>query len=412
MTTANPTNETPASPAAASEAGALRTRAAREIPSEMSVGIYYGPGDVRVERRTVPDFGPDEMLVETLATGLCASEALDWYSRRAGGKVLGHEPVGVIAGIGERVEGFEIGDRVFVNPHVGRLNSHWAVRGRFTKDPYFKSNRLDPGAMAEYFRVSAAHLRADAHVLDDAIDDAAATTIEPWSCVLGGLKQCMIQPGDTVAVVGAGFMGLGFTHMAPLFGAGRVIALDFSDWRLSKATELGASAVINPGDTDPVAALRACNRGLLADVVVLTAPSESAFVSARSLVEPGGTLHIGAPGPPGSQFVLDGTEAFLSEVTINSKYSADHRDTYQFIRLLESGRVDPSAAVTHELPFERLAEGFEMLTAADRSLKIVMRFKDRPPRPGSRHAAGDGHAAGSQNAAGKGGHAGKGGADA
>ena len=366
------------------------------LPDTMDVGVYYGPGDVRIERREVPRFGRDEMLVETVAAGLCASEALEWYSKRVGGKVLGHEPVGRVAALGDRVAGLEVGDRVFVNHHVGRMNSHWAVRGRFTKDPYFKANRLHPGAMAEYFLVGAAHLRADVHVLDDAIEDAVATTIEPWSCVLGGLKQCMIQPGDTVAVVGAGFMGLGFVHMAPLFGAGSVIALDLSDWRLAKAVELGATATINPATCDSDEALRAINRGLLADVVVLTAPSAAAFASARALVEPGGTLHVGAPGPPGSQFVLDGTEAFLSEVTINSKYSADHRDTYQFIRLLESGRVDPRLAITHELPLRRLSEGFEMLTRAEESLKIVIRLVDHVPAggaPGSGRVADDSNTA-------------------
>ncbi len=359
--------------------GSPRRRSPRSagLPDTMDVGVYYGPGDVRIERRPVPDFGRDEILVETLASGLCASEALEWYSKRAGGKVLGHEPVGRVAALGDRVEGLELGDRIFVNHHVGRMSSHWAVRGRYTKDPYFKANCLHPGSMAEYFRVGAAHLRADVHVLDDAIPDAVATTIEPWSCVLGGLKQCMIQPGDTVAVIGAGFMGLGFVHMAPLFGAGAVVALDFSEWRLAMAEEFGASATVNPAACDAAAAIRAINRGLLADIVVLTAPSAAAFASARALVEPGGTLHVGAPGPPGSQFVLDGAEAFLSEVTINSKYSADHRDTYQFIRLLESGRVDPRAAITHELPLARLSEGFAMLTRAEDSLKIVMRPNGR-----------------------------------
>lgn len=364
------------------------------LPETMDVGVYYGAGDVRIERRPVPGFGPDEILVETLASGLCAGEALEWYSKRPGGKVLGHEPVGRVAGLGAGVEGLEIGDRIFVNHHVGRMSSHWAVRGRFTKDPYFKSTGLDPGAMAEFFRVGAAHLRADVHVLDSGIPDVVATTIEPWSCVLGGLKQCMIQPGDTVAVVGAGFMGLGFVHMAPLFGAGAVVALDFSDWRLAKAEHFGASATLNPAACDPVAAIREINRGLLADIVVLTAPGAAAFTSARALVEPGGTLHVGAPGPPGSRFVLDGAEAFLSEVTINSKYSADHRDTYQFIRLLESGRVDPRPAITHELPLWRLAEGLELLTKAEESLKIVIRpdrrtvagAGDGSDRPGSASA--------------------------
>ena len=360
------------------------------LPETMDVGVYYGASDVRVERRPVPHFGRDEILVETLASGLCASEALEWYSKRTGGKVLGHEPVGRVAALGDNVEGLKIGDRVFVNHHVGRMNSHWAVRGRYTKDPYFKSTGLDPGSMAEYFRVDAAHLRADVHVLDCDIPDVVATTIEPLSCVLGGLKQCMIQPGDTVAVVGAGFMGLGFVHMAPLFGAGAVVALDLSDWRLSKAEKFGVSATINPTGCDPQEAMREMNRGLLADIVVLTAPSAAAFASARALVEPGGTLHVGAPGPPGSQFVLDGSEAFLSEVTINSKYSADHRDTYQLIRLLESGRVDPTPAITHELPLQRLAEGFELLTRAEESLKIVI-------RPNRGTVPGDGHETGRRN---------------
>ena len=343
-----------------------------DIPDTMRVGVYYAPGDIRVEQHPVPEIGPGEILVRTLATALCAGEAMEWYSTKDGGKVLGHEPVGRVVAIGDGVEGLELGDRVFVNHHVGRMQSHWAVRGRYTKDPYYKNNRLFPGAMAEYFRASAAHVAADVHVLDDSIPDAVATTIEPWSCVLGGLKQCLIQPGDTVAVVGAGFMGLGFVHMAPLFGAGSVISLDLSDWRLGKARELGATATINPASVDPADALRELNRGLLADVVIVTAPSIAAWDSAVSLVEPGGNLHLGAPAPPGSNFVLDGADAYFSEVTINSKYSADHRDTFQFIRLLESGRVNPAAAITHQLPLSELPTGFAMLSEAGESLKIVM----------------------------------------
>ena len=347
------------------------------IPETMYVGVYYGPGDIRVEIAPVPEIGDDEMLVKTVATSLCASEAMDWYSQKDGGKILGHEPVGRVAKLGANVTGLEIGDRVFVNHHVGRMSSHWAVRGRYTKDPVFKQNRLDPGAMAEYFRVSAAHLRADVHKLPDTITDDVATTIEPWSCVLGGLKQCLIQPGDTVAVVGAGFMGLGFVHIAPLFGVGQVIALDLSDWRLGKAVELGATHTINPQHTDAPAAIKDLNRGLLADVVIVTAPSITAWNSALELVEPGGNLHLGAPAPPGTQFGLDGADTYFNEITINSKYSADHRDTYQLIRLIEAGRVDPRPAITHRLPFAQLPAGFDLLSDAGESLKIVM----MPPDP-------------------------------
>ncbi len=351
------------------------------IPKTMYAGVYYGPDDIRIETVPVPQIDDDEILVQTLATSLCASEAMEWYSkqhlRKDSGKVLGHEPVGKVAKLGAQVTGLEVGDRVFVNHHVGQMNSHWGVRGRFTKDPVFKKNRLDPGAMAEYFRVSAAHLRADVYKLPDAIEDDVATIIEPWSCVLGGLKQCLIQPGDTVAVIGAGFMGLGFVHIAPLFGAGLVVALDFSDWRLAKATELGANHTINPNATKAAEAIRNLNRGLLADVVIVTAPAIAAWQSGLELVEPGGNLHLSAPAPPGTQFALDGADAYFSEITINSKYSADHRDTYQMIRLLAAGRVNPRPAITHKLPFVQLPEGFSLLSAAGESLKIVM----MPPDP-------------------------------
>ena len=342
------------------------------IPESMRVGVYHGPDDIRVVEMPVPDIADDEILVKTMASGLCAGEAMEWYSTKDGGKVLGHEPVGVVARRGSDVESLEVGDRVFVNHHVGRMSSHWAVRGRYTVDPFYKANRLDPGAMAEYFRVSAGHLRADVHRLPDAIPDVVATTIEPWSCVLGGLKVCMIQPGDTVAVVGAGFMGQGFVHMAPLFGAGTVISVDYSRWRLDKAIELGASFTIDAGSNDVADEIRSQNGGMLADVVVVTAPSIAAWTSARGFVERGGTLHLAAPGPPGSEFVLDGMDSYFSEVTVNSKYSADHRDTHQYIRLLRSGRVDPRPAITHELPLGSLAEGFRLLTEADESLKIVI----------------------------------------
>ncbi|MGC4152340.1 MAG: zinc-binding dehydrogenase [Propionicimonas sp.] len=342
------------------------------IPQDMRVGIYYAADDIRVERRPVPPIADDEMLVKVTATALCAGEAMEWYSTKEGGKILGHEPVGTVAQVGSQVAGFAPGDRVFVNHHVGRMSSHWSIRGHETMDPFYKQNRLDPGAMTEYFRVSAHHLRADVHRVPEQIEDDVATTIEPWSCVLAGLKSCGIQPGDTVLVIGAGFMGMGFIHMAHLFGAGRVIASDFSEWRRDKALALGATDTLDPGLDGLPARLREINGGLLADVVVVTAPSVAAWQSAVELVEKGGTIHLGAPGRPGSDWVLDAADQYFSEVTITSRYSADHRSTYQYIRLLASGQVDPRPAITHRFSLDDLPEAFKLLQAQGDSLKIVL----------------------------------------
>lgn len=337
----------------------------------MKAAVYHALDDIRIERRPVPEIGPGEVLLKTLACGLCGGETMAWY-KKAQPKVLGHEPVGEVVATGAGVEDFAIGDRLFVNHHVGRVNSHLARRGHFTRDPFYAGMKLDPGGVCDYYRVTAQHLAMDAHRLPEAITTEEAVTIEPWSCVLSGLKVCHIQPGDTVAVVGAGFMGQGFVHLAPLFGAGKVIALDFSDWRLEKARHFGATHTINPANEDAAAALRAVNDGRLADTVVVIAPFAQAWDQAMALVEVGGCLHLGAPLPPGTDWTRDGHRAYFDQIAVTSRYSSDHIDTYGYIRLLASGRINAKDAISHRFGIDDSAEAFRLLVEAEKSLKIVV----------------------------------------
>lgn len=346
------------------------------IPSINHVGVYHSPDDIRLETRPIPTIGEDEILVKTSSAALCAGEAMPWYHASPQGKTLGHEVVGTVAKIGAHIDQFKVGDRIFTHHHIGRLESHQALRGHFTIDPYYKNTRFDPGAIADYFRLPAALVEGDTFTVPESLSDDAVVTIEPWSCVLAGLKVSGIQPGDTVLVVGAGFMGIGFTTLAPLFSAGRVIVSDPNAWRRNKAAQLGATAVIDPSESDPGEQLRAINEGHLADVVISTVPSAAVHQQSRSLVEPGGTLHLAAPGKPGTEFVQDAAQAYFEEVTITSKYSADHRDIFQYYRLLKAGRVDPTGAITHHFKLSELPEAFRLLSQADQSLKIVLRPDD------------------------------------
>lgn len=345
----------------------------------MTAAVYHALDDIRLEERDVPEIGPGEMLLKTLACGLCGGETMAWYKSEP--KVLGHEPIGEVAEIGAGVTDFAVGDRVFVNHHVGRINSHLSRRGHFTRDPFYRQMKLDPGGVCGYYRVTAQHLAVDAHRLPASISTEAAVTIEPWSCVLSGLRVCHIQPGDTVAVVGAGFMGQGFVHLAPSFGAGRVIALDFSDWRLARAREFGATDTINPGREDAVEALRAVNGGRLADTVVVVAPSLQAWEQALALVEIGGCLHLGAPLAPGVAWARDGNAAYFDQIAVTSRYSSDHTDTYAYIRLLEAGRVQADRAISHRFDIKDSAEAFRMLVEAEKSLKIVVYPHGIPQQP-------------------------------
>ncbi|MEW5957501.1 MAG: zinc-binding dehydrogenase [Chloroflexota bacterium] len=338
----------------------------------MQAAVYYNNSDIRLEERPIPQIGPGDILVKTVACGLCGGEAMEWYHAPRAPKVMGHEPAGIVVQAGQNVTRFKEGDRVFVNHHVGRIQSHLSLRGHFTRDPFYNKTKLHPGAMCEYFMAPAVNVETDTHLIPAHVSFAEATVLEPWGCVVGGLKVAGIQPGDAVAVVGSGFMGIGFVHMAPLFGAGKIIALDFSDWRLEKAVELGANVAINPQKEDAVEKMFDLTGGYGADTVIVTVPNTAAWELAYSLVGTGGTLHFAAPPPGNQSWTINPEKLYFSEVTFTSKYSADHHDTYQVLRWLESGRIQPRQAITHRFPLTGIHEAFDLLLKADRSLKSII----------------------------------------
>ena len=150
------------------------------------------------------------------------------------------------------------------------------------------------------------------------------------------------------------------------------MALDFSDWRLEKAKFFGATHTINPKNTDAVDAMRSLNNGRLADTVIVIAPFPSAWKQAMDLVEVGGCLHLGAPLPPETEWVQDGHKAYFDQITVTSRYSSDHTDTYSYIRLLEAGRIKAEEAISHRFDIADSAEAFRVLVEAEKSLKIVV----------------------------------------
>ena len=327
----------------------------------MKAAVYYNNSDIRIEDVPIPEINDDEILVKTIACGLCGGETMEWYHIKRSPKVMGHEPCGTIVQAGKNVKDFKEGDLVFVNHHVPQFTSHLSIRGHFTRDETYRKSKLNPGAMCQYFKASAAHVAYGTYKLPDDMDIETATLLEPWGCVLGGLKVSGIQPGDTVAVVGCGFMGQGFIHISRLFGAGLVFACDLSDWRLDKALSLGASFTINPSKEDAVEKLKSLNGGRRADVVIVTVPLVKVLQQAFALAEIGATIHMNSPTPPEELMPFNPSDMYDRELEFTTKYSADHYDIDQLLRLFIAKRLEPKKVITHRFELDEIVKAFDLL---------------------------------------------------
>jgi L-iditol 2-dehydrogenase len=342
------------------------------VTGTMQVAMYYRNDDVRVEEKEIPSIGPGELLVKTEVCGLCGGETMEWYLAERAPKVLGHEPTGTIVALGEGVTQFQEGDRVFVHHHVACMSCQYCNRGRYTLCERFSKTKIEPGGFAQYIRVPAENAALDTLILPEQVSFEAGTIIEPMACCLKGIRQTPLHPGDTVAIIGAGFMGMCYLQLLRLGFAGKIFVLDFSDWRLEQSLKMGATHTINPQNTDPQSMLRDSNNGRDADAVFVTAPTLKAWQSGLALCEKGGQLHLGGPPPPGTIWEVDPTALYFSEVQINSSYSAHHVDTRSVLDLLAAGRIDADALITHRFNLEQVSEAIQLLLQADQSLKSLV----------------------------------------
>ena len=176
--------------------------------------VMAGPGKSKIIEVPIPSYGEDEMLVKVTLTGMCHSEWYPWATAKEG-DVLGHESVGVVAEVGSRVEGFRVGDRV---------------------------TGLGGGAYREYIVVSPEKM---AHVPDSLADEDAIS--EPLACLLSAAMKLPVETlGDTAAVVGCGYMGLGTGSLFRAMGYGNIIAIDKRPEALENAKRFGATETYLP----------------------------------------------------------------------------------------------------------------------------------------------------------------------
>jgi L-iditol 2-dehydrogenase len=338
----------------------------------MKAAMYYSQQDIRIEEVPVPEIDGDEALIEMRACGVCGSDLIDWYLQPRAPLVLGHEPAGIVAKKGSKVEAFDVGDRVFVHHHVACLKCHYCLHGDYTLCEQFHKTNIKPGGFAEYFEVPALNLGLDTLKLPEKVTFEEATLIEPIGCCLRAIRKGKIKAGDTAAIVGAGTTGIIHTALSKLLGASKTIVSDLFDYRLEAARKFGADITVNPEKEVLNEVVNAETDGRGVDLAIVTAPSLEAYKSGLSICRKGGRLLVFAPTVPGRYLDLSPKELFFSEVQIIPSYSTSHLETREALELIRSGKIDAEGLITHRFRLEDTAEAFKTALENKDSLKIII----------------------------------------
>jgi L-iditol 2-dehydrogenase len=338
----------------------------------MKVAMYYSQNDIRIEEMPVPEIGEDEVLVEMKACGICGSDLMEWYLKPRAPLVLGHEPAGIIAKRGTSVKAFNVGDRVFVHHHVACLKCYFCLHSDYTLCEQFHRTNIKPGGFAEYFRVPAQNLQIDTLKIPDALPFEEATLIEPVGCCLKALKECSIQKGDFLAIIGAGATGIIHTALSKIHGAAKTIVSDLIDYRLDIARKFGADITVNPKKEDLAEIVTSETDGRGADIAVVTAPSLEAYKAGLSVCRKGGKLCVFAATEPEEYLQISLKELFFSENQIIASYSTSHLETRAALELIKSGKLRVKDLITHRFRLVETAEAFKTAQESKESLKVIV----------------------------------------
>jgi L-iditol 2-dehydrogenase len=334
---------------------------------------YHSNDDVRIVELPAPEIGPGELLVRLRACGLCASDVMEWYMKPRAPICPGHEPAGVVVAVGEGVELFSVGQRVFVHHHVPCMVCHFCQRGSFSQCLTFRATRLYPGGLAEYMRVPALNVQLDVLPLPDELSFVAATLIEPLACCVRGINRATIQPGDSVLVLGAGSNGLMLAQLAQQRGAARVMIVDPIAYRRQRALHAGIDHALNPQAESPLPEqIYLVNDGRKPDIVLVTPSSISAMKQGLELVGPGGTVLLFAPPSPAEELPITPNSLFFQEVSLRTSYSAGPYETRLALDLLHTGRIRAETVITHRFALKDAAQAFQLVAKPGDALKVVI----------------------------------------
>ncbi|MBU7038138.1 MAG: zinc-binding dehydrogenase [Theionarchaea archaeon] len=338
----------------------------------MKVAMFYGPGDVRLEERDIPEIEADEVLVRIRAALTCGTDIKTY--RRGHALVpppspFGHEYAGDVVAVGERVERVTEGMRIVAANSAPCGHCFYCKRGR---ESLCENLFFVWGAFAEYIVVPGRIVQKNLLEVPEHVTYEEAALTEPLACVIHGVEASNIQMGDTVVINGAGPIGLFFTALVKQKGA-RVIQTDLVEERLSVAEQLGADHIINAqeGEEATIHNVKALTEGRGADIAIEAVGYPKIWETTIKMTRKGGTATLFGGCEKNTTITVDTTSLHYNEITMKGVFHHTPHYIRTALNLLSWGSLDTQVFITEKMPLSRIDETLKKVMA-QKGVKIAL----------------------------------------
>jgi 2-desacetyl-2-hydroxyethyl bacteriochlorophyllide A dehydrogenase len=312
-----------------------------------------------------PQVGADDVLIRVHAAGICGTDIHIYKGEYEAlyPLVPGHEFSGEVAAVGANVQRFKVGERVTADPNIPCNRCSSCQRNEPNQCKNLKAVGVTrDGAFAEYVVVHEGNVFA---IGDISYTDAAL--IEPLACVVWGLKQVEVQPGDSAAVFGAGPMGCLLLQAVRHAGAARVVVIDTVPWRLELALQLGATDAVlaDSKQRANLLALEPDGYDIVADATGIPVVMEQMFAYAK----PRGKIWVFGVAPRGAKISFEPYEVFRKDLKVIGSFAVN-RTFPQSIALIQNGAVRVAPLVSHQLELSEFNRGIDLAQHDPQRMKI------------------------------------------
>jgi L-iditol 2-dehydrogenase len=341
----------------------------------MTAAVLYGKEQLQIEIVDVPKLGPGDVLVRVRAALTCGTDVKvfrrGYHARMITPPALfGHELAGDIVAMGEEVTEFRIGQRVMAANSAPCGNCYYCQREQenLCTDLLFNN-----GAYAEYIRIPERIVRKNLHVIENHVGYQDAALAEPLACVLRGLEESNLRPGDTVAVIGLGPIGIMFVRLAKAVYGARVIAIGRRQPQLDRAARMGADElIVNTDGADVVGAVKGMTQGRGADVVIEAVGMPELWQLATRLLRRGGVVNFFGGCASGTEVNLDTQLLHYSEITCKASFHHTPALIRRALEVVGRGYITAKDLVNGVEPLANLLEVMQHLMSHNGHLKTAI----------------------------------------